>query len=428
MKSVSIPKQLFESNRKRFYQSVEKKSLVILHSNDEAIRSADQFYPYRQNSDLFYLSGIDQEKTVLLLTPDHPDNNMREILMIRKADKKLELWEGQKYTVEEAQSISGINNVKFTDDFEPVLAGLMLYAQNVYLNLPENQKFIPEVPCLNLREADALKKKYPAHSYKRLAPIMRSLRTVKSDEEISMIQTACSITKDAFIRVLDFIRPGIVEYEVEAEMIHEFIMKGARGHAFQPIIASGKNACILHYESNNKLCKDGELLLMDFGAEYGYYNADCSRTIPVSGRFTERQRTVYESVLDVFKFARSLMKPGTTINKVHEAVCKRFEKEHVKIGLYTQKELDSQNSTNPLYQQFYMHGTSHFMGLDVHDPGDKDAEFKPGMVLTCEPGIYIPEEQLGIRIENDILITETGNRDLMEDIPLEIDEIEKLMK
>ncbi|MBN2482339.1 MAG: aminopeptidase P N-terminal domain-containing protein [Bacteroidales bacterium] len=427
MKIQKIPYQLFETNRKRLYALLEKCSLVILHSNDEMNRTADQFFPFRQNSDLFYFCGIDQERTILLLAPDHRDQNMREILFIRKADKNLEIWEGQKLTIEDAQASSGIKNVKYIDDFESILAGQMIYANQVYLNTPEQPKFIPEIPCRNARYANELKSKYPAHTYYRLAPLMRKLRTIKSDIEINLIREACSITKDAFKRVLEFLKPGVMEYEVEAEIIHEFIVKGANGHAFQPIVASGINACSLHYDANNKQCQDGELLLLDFGADFRNYTADCSRTFPVNGRFTDRQRTVYETVLDVFKFARSLIKPGACINSVHDEVCKRFEKEHVKLGLYTRQDLDHQDNKSPLYQKYYMHGTSHFMGLDVHDPGDKDAVFKPGMVLTCEPGIYIPEEKLGIRIENDILITGNGNEDLMEDIPIEVKDLERLL-
>ncbi len=428
MKPIKISHQLFEHDRKKLYPLLASHSLVILQSNDEMNRTADQLYPFRQNSDLYYLSGINQEKSVLVLAPDHPDKNMQEILFIRKTDNKLETWEGHKMTIEEAQTCSGINNVKHIDDFDSVLAGLMAYAKHVYLNIPEHPKFIPELPCRNLRFANELKSKYPAHDYCRLAPVMKALRIIKSTDEIEMIRKACDITNEAFKRVIKFLKPGITEYEVEAEIIHEFISRGANGHAFQPIVASGINACILHYVNNNNPCRDGELLLLDFGADYGNYAADCSRTIPVSGHFTERQKTVYESVLNVFKFARSLIKPGSTINVVHDEVCRQFEKEHIKLGLYTQQDLDKQDIESPLYKKYYMHGTSHFVGLDVHDPGDKDAVFQPGMVLTCEPGIYIREEKLGIRIENDILITENGNLDLMENIPMEVEEIEKLMQ
>jgi len=427
MKTIDITCQLFENNRLNLYPLLISHSLVVLHSNDEMTRTADQLFPFRQNSDLFYFSGINQEKTILLLAPDHPDKQMREILFISKADKATEIWTGHKLTVEEARSISGINNIRFLEDYESTLAGMMFYAHHVYLNIPEHQKFIQELPARELRFAIELRNKFPVHSYQRLAPVMRNLRMVKSQCEIELIQKACGITRDSFLRVLGIVRPGIMEYEIEAELTYDFIHKGGNGHAFYPIVASGVNACTLHYVNNDKECKDGELLLLDFGADYANYAADCSRTIPVNGKFNERQRELYESVLDVFKFARSLMKPGATINEVHEKVCKEFEKEHVSLGLYTREELNAQDSKSPLYQQYYMHGTSHFLGLDVHDPGDKAAEFRPGMVLTCEPGIYVEKERTGIRIENDILITDDGNVDLMEDIPMEAEELEKLM-
>lgn len=427
MKTVNIPFTLFSKNRDRLFHALKPNSLAVLHANDELIRSGDQYFTYRQDSDLFFLSGINQEKTILLISPDNPDISMREVLFIRRADQKLETWEGHKLTVQEAQAISGIKTIRFTDEYEIVLAAMMMFAEHVYLNTPELPKFIPELLNRNLRFAGDLKEKFPAHHYERLAPIMRELRTIKSEEEIALIREACVITGASFERVLGTITPGMMEYEVEAEIIHVFLKKGARGHAYQAIIGSGINACSLHYTNNNSVCADGDLLLMDFGAEVGNYAADCTRTIPVNGKFTPRQRDLYKSVLDVFRFACTLMKPGNTINKIHAAVCRQFEKEHVKLGLYTVEALETQNKENPLYQQYYMHGTSHFLGLDVHDVGSKDAEFKPGMVLTCEPGIYIPSEKTGIRIESNILITRDGNEDLMKNIPVEIKEIESIM-
>ncbi len=427
MKIVNIPTSLFVKNRDKLSHVLKNRSLAILHSNDEMNRSADQYFPYRQDSDLFYFCGINQEKTILLIAPDHPDESLREVLIIRKSDQKLETWVGHRLTVEEARTISGIKTVRFHDEFDGVLALMMMYVEHVYLNLPELPKFIPETPNRNLRFAHEIKMKFPAHNFTRLAPIMRDLRTLKSEEEIALIRTACHITRDAFLKVLRSVKPGMMEYEVEAEITYEFLKQGARGHAYQPIIASGINACTLHYNTNNSVCAEGDLLLMDFGAEYGNYAADCTRTIPVNGRFTPRQKELYQSVLDVFRFACTLMKPGGSINKVHTEVCRRFGQEHVKLGLYSTEALEKQSSENPLYQQYYMHGTSHFLGLDVHDVGNKDAEFRPGMVLTCEPGIYIPAEKTGIRLESNILITHTGNEDLMKDIPLETGEIEELM-
>jgi Xaa-Pro aminopeptidase len=428
MKTIHISPSLFARNRQRLILSLKKNSLVIVHSNDEMSRTADQYFPFRQNSDLFYLTGINQEKTTLLLAPGHDDESMREILVIRRSNPKLETWEGHKLAREEAGLISGIKNVKYEDEIDSLIAPVMMQADSVYLNLPEHLKFIPELPGRDIRKGEELMRKFPAHHYERLAPIMRDLRVSKSEEEISLIREAVNITRKAFLNTLQTVRPGMMEYEIEAQVTHDFIKEGARGHAYQPIIACGANACILHYIDNNDTCSDGQLLLMDFGAEYGNYAADCTRTFPVNGKFTTRQRDLYNSVLEVFKFARSLMVPGFTINKLHQEVCRKFEAEHLRLGLYNAQDIKKQDKENPLYQQYYMHGTTHFLGLDVHDVGSKDQEFRPGMVLTCEPGIYIPAEQTGIRLENNILITRDGNVDLMKDIPIEPDEIEELMK
>jgi Xaa-Pro aminopeptidase len=428
MKTISISPSFFQRNRYKLALSLKNRSLAILHSNDEMNRTTDQYFPFRQHSDLFYLSGINQEKTTLLIAPDHPDETLREVLVIRRSNAKLETWEGHKLTPDEASAISGIKNIKFQDEFDSLMAPLMLSSEQVYLNLPEYPKFIPELPCRNLRLANELRKQFPAHRYERLAPIMRELRVIKTDEEIELIRQACQITREAFIHVLKTIKPGKMEYEIEAGITYDFLRNGARGHAYQPIIASGRNACILHYIDNNSPCSDGDLLLMDFGAEYGNYAADCTRTIPVNGRFSARQKELYTSLLGVFRFACTYMKPGSSINKVHSEVCRRFGQEHVKLGLYTSGALENQDAENPLYQQYYMHGTSHFLGLDVHDVGNKDTEFRPGMVLTCEPGIYLPEENTGIRLENNILITGDGNIDLMKNIPIEPEEIEAIMR
>jgi Xaa-Pro aminopeptidase len=303
----------------------------------------------------------------------------------------------------------------------------MMQAEFVYVNTPEHLKFIPELPARDARLASDLMSKFPAHKYERLAPIMRELRVIKSEEEITLMEEACRITGETFLNVLKKVKPGIMEYEIEALMTHDFIRLGARGHAYHPIIACGLSACILHYIDNNSACTDGSLLLMDFGAEYGNYAADCTRTIPINGRFTPRQKDLYKTVLEVMKFAISLMVPGNSISKVHQEVCRRFEQEHIRLGLYTKTEFEKQDKENPLYQRYYMHGTSHFIGLDVHDVGNRDEEFRPGMVMTCEPGIYIPEEKTGIRLENNILITRDGNVDLMKEIPIEPGEIEELM-
>jgi Xaa-Pro aminopeptidase len=427
MKSVFISPSLFKKNRVKLALSLKPASVGIFHSNDEMLRSTDQYFPFRQDSDLFYLTGIEQERTILLLAPDYPDANLREVLFIRKPTERITTWEGHKLSVEEASLQSGIGSVKFEDDYEKVLASLLMHAENIYLNLPEDSKTIPELPTRNLRMASWIKERYPAHKYERLSPLMRELRVTKNEEEITLIRESCRITRLAFEKVLKTLKPGLKEYELEAEIIAEFIRNGARGHAFPPIIASGKNACILHYSANSEICHAGDLLLMDFGAEYANYAADCSRTVPVSGRFSARQKVLYDSVLEVFRFACHLIKPGNTLTKVHAEVCNRFGSEHVKLGLYSAEELAHQDTENPLYKQYYMHGTSHFLGLDVHDAGGKDLEFRPGMVLTCEPGIYLPSENTGIRIETNLLITTEGNIDLMSDIPLETADIEKAM-
>jgi Xaa-Pro aminopeptidase len=427
MKTITLPVDFFKQNREKFARALKPGSVAILHANDEMHRTADQYYPFRQDSDLFYLSGINQEKTILLICPDNPDRSLNEVLFILRPNLKLETWEGHKLIPEEARDISGINTIRYCDEYEGTLAALLMDSSLVYLNMPEQLKYIPELPNRNLRLGNELKLKFPGHHYERLAPVMRELRVVKSETEISLIREACQITRSAFEKVLYALKPGMAEYEVEAELTYEFIKRGARGHAYPPIIASGINACSLHYTYNNSICHDGDLLLMDFGAEYGNYAADCSRTIPVNGKFNRRQRELYKAVLDVFRFACTLMTPGNTINNIHAEVCRRFSAEHVKLKLYPPEALKTESTENPLYKKYYMHGTSHFLGLDVHDVGSKEGKLKAGMVLTCEPGIYIPEENTGIRIENNILITSDGAMDLMGDIPVEIEDIEKIM-
>jgi Xaa-Pro aminopeptidase len=428
MKYSKISPELFIRNRIKLSERLGSQAVAILQSNDEMPRNGDQYFPFRQNSDFFYFTGIEQEQSALLICPDYPDEKMREILFIRKSDKNLEIWQGHKLTREEAKAISGIRTVKWMDEMEAVLRNIMISIDNIFVNIPENPKFSPDVESHDTRYLKILQEKYPLHKYQRLAPLIAGLRMLKEKEEIEIIRKACEITGKAFQKVLKSVKPGMKEYEVEAELTHEFIRQGASGHAFAPIVASGKSACALHYVENDKVCNDGDLLLMDFGAEYANYAGDCSRTFPVNGKYTPRQRELYEAVLRVMKFARSLMVPGTTINKFHKEVCNRWEEEHFRLGLYTREDVVKHTGENPLWFNYYMHGTSHFMGLDVHDVGSKDAVFKPGMVLTCEPGIYIPEENTGIRLENDILITETGNIDLMENIPIEPDEIEQIMR
>lgn len=427
MKYNQLNSSLFEKNRKKLNKHLISNSLIIIHSNDQMPRNGDQYFSFRQNSDLFYLTGIDQEKTILTLCPNHPNKNLREILFIIESNEQIAVWEGYKYTKEEAQKTSGIKNIKYISEFNTILRDLAINAENIYLNLNENPKFKPDVDSADFRFMIDLQKDFPAHEIERLAPILKNLRLRKEPEEIQLMQDACAITNKAFERVLKSVKPGIEEYQVEAEIIHEFLWNKATDHAYPPIIASGKSACILHYVENNKTCNDGDLLLMDFGAEYANYAADCSRTIPVNGKFTDRQKECYEAVLRVMKKATSWLTPGTTINKINERVENLIQEEHIGLDLYTQEDVQNQDPAKPLVKKYYPHGTCHFIGLDVHDVGDRTTILEEGMVLTCEPGIYIPEENIGIRIENDILV---GLKpfDLMQDIPREVDEIEKLMK
>ena len=427
MKYSSINAQLFIDNRKRLVQELPPNTMAIILANDEMPRSADQAFVFRQNPDLFWLSGIDQEKTILIIYPDCPNPMYREALFLRKTNEVIAVWEGHKYTIDEARTASGIQQIFWEESFEPALKGLMTYCDRVVVNLNENDRNDNAVPYKDIRFTNELKYNYPAHEFKRLGPIMAKLRSVKHPIEIELIKQACGITRDAFKRVLKFMKPGVMEYEVEAEIIHEFIQQRASGHAYTPIIAGGANACVLHYIENNRACNNGDMVLMDFGAEYANYASDLTRTIPVNGRFSSRQKDVYNAVLRVMKQAKTMLKPGTILADYNKEVGKIMESELIGLGLLDKDKVQKQDPENPLYKKYFMHGTSHFMGIDVHDIGNRYAPMQIGNVFTCEPGIYIPEEKLGIRIENDILITENGILDLMADIPIEIEEIEDLM-
>jgi len=427
MKYLPINPELFIKNRENFKKNMRQNSLAIFNSNDEMPRNGDQDYLFRQNSDFFYLTGIDQEKSILLLCPECPNPKYREVLFLVETNEHIAIWYGHKYTKEEATATSGIKNIMWLDSFQSVLTDVMSNTNNIYLNTNENSRYMNEVPYRDIRFAADLKAKFPVHNYFRAAPIVAKLRTVKSAIEIELIQKACDITEKAFRRLLKFVKPGVMEYEVEAEISHEFIKNRASGHSYNPIVASGKSACVLHYVENNKECKDGDLMLLDFGAEYANYAGDLSRTIPVNGKFTPRQKDVYNACLNVLKKAKSMLVVGSTIDKYHAEVCKIMEKELISLGLFTAEDVKNQPADKPLYFKYFMHGTSHFMGLDVHDVGCKQEEIQAGMVFSCEPGIYIMEEGIGIRIENDILVTENGPVDLMQNIPIEVDEIEALM-
>lgn len=427
MKYLPLANNLFTNNRINFVSRIKKASIAIFYSNDEYPRSGDQNFIFKQNPDFFYLSGIDQEQSILVLFPDCPNSLYKEVLFLRQTNEHIAVWEGHKYTKEEAKLASGIENVYWLSDFDNILHSIINYAENIYINTNENDRFAQTVPYRDLRMLEDLRLKYPLHHYERSAPIMRDLRAVKSSPEIELTKKACAITKDAFIRVLKFTKPGVAEYEIEAEIIHEFIRQRATGHAYSPIIASGKNAIVLHYIDNNQVCQDGDVILFDFGAEYGNYNADMSRSIPVNGRFTKRQRDVYDAVLRVMRAATKMIVAGAIWNEYHDEVGKIMTNELIGLGLLTKHDVEKQNPKMPAYKKYFMHGTSHHLGLDVHDFASRYKPFEAGNLLTCEPGIYIPEEGLGIRLENNILITKEGNIDLMADIPVEADEIEAIM-
>ncbi|MEA2043550.1 MAG: aminopeptidase P N-terminal domain-containing protein [Bacteroidota bacterium] len=425
MRYTKIENNLFNKNRKKVRGKLKNNALAVINSNDQMPKNGDQEYKYRQNSDFFYLTGIEQEKSMLIL--DSGAKESREILFILKPDKKTEQWEGHKLTKDEARDISGVKNVQYINSFDAVFRALVIEREFIYLNNNEYSKYFTDVPYKDFRFLKKIQDQYPLHKYERLSPILTECRLIKEPEEIDLHQKACDITTDAFKRVAKFIKPGVYEYEIEAEMTHEYIRNGANGHAYLPIVASGKDSCVLHYISNDKQCKDGDLVLMDFGAEYANYSADTTRTLPVNGKFTKRQREVYEAVLRVMKKAIQLIKPGNTINIVNNKVNEYIEEELISLGLLTKSDIENQEADNPARMKYFMHGTSHFMGLDVHDVGGKDTAFKPGMFMSCEPGIYIEDENLGIRLEDDILVTANGQTNLLSKEPIEPDDIEALM-
>jgi len=427
MKYHPIAKELFIENRKRFAAKMDSGATAIFNSNDEMSRCGDANFLFRQQSDIYYLSGIDQEQTILIISPDCPLPQYREVLFLRKTNEHIAVWEGHKYTKEEARAASGINTIFWLEEMDAIMTIIVNHSAAIYLNLNENDRFSSPVPYRDLRFAQEFTKAHPGHRICRSAPIMATLRSIKSDLEINAMKEAMRITELAFRRVLAFTKPGVMEYEIEAEITHEFLRNRATGHAYTPIIASGPSACVLHYNDNNQECKDGDIILMDFGAEYANYAADLTRCIPVNGKFTKRQKDVYNAVLRVMRAATSMLMPGNTIENYHKEVGFVMEQELIGLGLLTQEEVKNQNPASPAYKKYFMHGTSHFLGLDVHDIGDRYAPMQAGMVFTCEPGIYIPAEGIGIRLENDILLSEKGPIDLMASIPLEADDIESLM-
>ena len=427
MKYQALKPDLFRLNRKRFARQMEANSIAIFNSNDLMPRSGDQFFPFRQNAGLFYLCGIDQPTSVLLLFPDCKRDGYQTLLFIEKTTEHMAVWDGALLTKEEASAISGIKKVFWLEELEAVLPELVHQADHIYINTNENDRFNSPVPSRDLRFARQLQERYPAHSYRRAQPILRKLMMIKSKWELDPLQRAIDITESAFRRVLAHLRPGLMEYEVEAEIIHEFVRQRATGHAYPPIIGSGKNACVLHYIKNNSRCQDGEILLMDFGAEYANYAADLTRSVPVNGQFSARQRAVYEAVHQVLKQATELLVPGTLLEEYHKEVGKMMTSALLDLKLLSKKEVSQQDPDRPAYKKYFMHGTSHHLGLDVHDLSDRYVPVQAGMVFTVEPGIYIPEENLGIRLENDVLVTDQGPINLMANIPIEAGEIEELM-
>lgn len=427
MKYNPLPKELYVRNRAKFAAKITKNSVAVFNSNDLMPTNADGTMKFRQNNDIFYLTGIDQEETILLLAPDCPISSMREVLFIRETNDHIAVWEGHKYTKEEAEIASGIKNIQWISNFDQILYTVMALADRIYLNTNEHLRAGVIVQTRDARMIQLCKEKFPLHTYDRAAPIMHQLRAVKEPEEINQLQHACDITERGFRRVLSFVRPGVAEYEIEAEFLHEFVRNRSKGFAYEPIIASGVSACVLHYIENNKACHSGELLLMDVAAEYGNYNADMTRTIPVNGRFEPRQRAVYDGVLRVMRASMELLNPGITIQEYHKEVGLMMQSELLGLGLIDQTDIQNQDPNWPAYKQYFMHGTSHHLGLDVHDVGTMHLPITQGMVFTVEPAIYIPKEGFGIRLENNVLVQENGVFDLMGGIPVDAEEIEELM-
>jgi len=418
-----LPSALFVRNRKNFASMMTKGALALFTANEEMPRNGDQCYPFRQNSDFFYLTGIDREGAYLILYPDHPKPEMREILFIEPYSETKAIWRGEMLDAKQAKEISGCANVMYADSFNEVLKELILSSVKVYLNLYEYARFETKVVTIQDRFVKEIKEQYPLHTFDRSAPILNKLRKIKSPEEIEVIKHACDITGKAFLHCLKTVKPGRYEYEMQAEMEYIFKMNNASGHAFHPIVAGGKNACCLHYSKNDSILNDNELLLFDMGCEYQNYASDLSRTIPINGKFTPRQKECYEAVLRVKKEITKLYKVGGTIDKINQTTYQLMEKEMIKLGLFTQQDVDNQDPANPLYRKYLMHGVSHHVGLDCHDNLDKYEPFAPNMVLTCEPGLYIREEGIGIRLEDDILITDGEPVNLFGDLAIEPDVI-----
>jgi Xaa-Pro aminopeptidase len=428
MKYLPLEQQIFITNRQRFIKEMAPGSIAIFVSNDEVPSNGDALYPFKQNSDLFWLSGIEQEDSMVILFPDNPDPKYREVLVLVRPNELKEKWDGKRLRTNEAKAISGIEMIVWLDSIEGLLQPWIHLAENIYLDSNENDRKSSHVRSRDYRYIDEMKSLYPLHQFRRAASIMKRLRGIKTAFEVDVIQQAIDITENAFRRLLQFIKPGVMEYEIEAEIMHSFLSQRATGQAYGSIIASGDRARTLHYVSNNEECKDGELILMDFGAAYGGYNADLTRTVPVNGKFSKRQKVVYNACLHLHDYAKGLLKPGISMNDYTEKVGDEATSQFLKIGLLKKTDVKNEDPENMAYRKYLYHGISHHLGLDVHDLGTRTEPIKAGMVFTVEPGIYIEEEQMGIRIENNIWITKTGNKDLMKNIPITVEQIESLMK
>ncbi len=431
MKHLPLDPHIFINNRKRFVKKMKKDSIAIFNSNDEVPTNGDALYPFVQNSDLYWLTGIEQEDTMLILHPGNPEKKYREVLVLVRPNDLLEKWNGRRLRKEEATAISGIETIVWLDSVDALMQKWVHWSKSIYLNTNENDRKGSLIQTRDYRFALAMKERFPLHDFERSAVLMKELRGVKTKEEVEVMKRAVDITHQAFLRVMKFIEPGVFEHEIEAEIIHEFLRNRARGEAYGSIIASGDRARTLHYVSNNQECKDGELILMDFGANYGGYCADLTRTIPVNGKFTKRQKELYNACLDIHNFCKKILKPGISIFDYTNKVADEATKQFVKVGLLSKQDVKNENKddleSRP-YRKYLYHGISHHLGVDVHDLGKTMEPVEEGMVFTIEPGIYVEEEQTGIRIENNVWLTKTGNIDLFKGIPITVEEIEAHMK
>lgn len=427
MKYHPISRDLFIRNRQRFIKQLKPNSIAIFNSNDIYPTNADGTMPFRQNNDIFYLSGVDQEESVLVIYPDSFNGKHKKILFLKETSELIAIWEGEKLTKEKATELSGIETIYWLEDLDKILTPLIYEAENIYLNTNEHARAQVVVETRDERFLRDCQRRFPLHNYQRATKIMHDLRAEKQPEEVELISHACEITRKGLNRVLDFVKDGVWEFEIEAEIIHEFTRNRSRGFAYTPIIATGANACVLHYIDNNSQCKDGEVILMDFGAEYANYASDLTRCVPVSGRFTKRQKDIYNAVLRVHNACVEILNPGVLLTQYHKEVGELMTKELLDLKMIDKTDVKNQNPDWPAYKKYFMHGTSHYMGLDVHDVGSWTKPVQENTVFTIEPGIYVREEGLGIRLENDYLISSKGNKNLMENIPIEVEEIEDAM-